>query len=588
MPHRQAGRLFVLPSGQSHGGGDGHTSACLPHADDVTKGPWSHRRGRLDLGFVPRRGIHVIKRCMLLVCLGVSGIAMAQEPVDLDMVSKIRQEAFHHSKVMDTLGYLTETIGPRLSNSPQMTRANDWTVETFKQWGLGNAHKEAFEDFGRGWEFTNASVQMVSPRSAPLMALPKAWSPGTRGTVEGEVVKVDIDSKEDLEEYKGKLAGKILLLDDARDYKRSEKADNQRYDADELASMHTFAIPDGSRSKRMEKWIKGYAKRKELARATKKFFADEGVLATLEISGRDDGILGVSGTGSRKAEEPDGVPALVMAAEHYNPLVRAVDADKTVKLRVNVAAHFTDDTNQPGYNSIAEIAGHGRHSREVVMLGAHMDSWHTGTGASDNGAGVAVMMEAMRILKAVGAKPDRTIRVALWGGEEQGLIGSRAYVAKHFAAWPESTDPEQKKLPDWLQKPSGELQTKPEYDRLSAYFNLDNGSGRIRGVYAQENMAVMPIFRDWLKPFHDVGATDVVAGNTGSTDHISFDRVGLPGFQFIQDRLDYFTNVHHTNLDTLDHAQAEDLKQAAAIVATFAYQAAMRQDKLPRKPLQKD
>ncbi len=522
---------------------------------------------------------------MLLVCLGLSGIAMAQEPVDLDMVGKIRQEAFHHSQVMETLGYLTETIGPRLSNSPQMTRANDWTVQKLKEWGMANAHKEPFEDFGRGWEFTNASVQMVSPRTAPLMALPKAWTPGTKGTVEGEVMKVSIESKKDLEKYKGKLAGKILLLDDARDYERSDKADSQRYDAGELASMHTFEIPDGSREKRFEKWIDGYAKRKELARATKQFFADEGVLATISISGWDDGILRVGGSGSRKAEEPEGVPALVMAAEHYNPLVRAIEADRPVKLRVNVEARFTDDTDQPGYNTIAEIPGHGRHAREIVMLGAHMDSWHTGTGASDNGAGVAVMMEAMRILKAVGAKPDRTIRIALWGGEEQGLIGSRDYVAKHFATWPEPTDPEQKKLPDWLRKPAGKLQTKPEYDRLSAYFNLDNGSGRIRGVYAQENMAVMPIFKAWLEPFHDVGATEVVAGNTGSTDHISFDRVGLPGFQFIQDRLDYFSNVHHSNLDTLDHAEAQDLKQAAAIVAAFVYQAATRQDMMPRKPL---
>src|SRR5699024_5392042 len=301
-----------------------------------------------------------------------------------------------------------------------------------------------------------------------------------------------------------------------------------------------------------------------------------------------DGILRVGGSGSRKAEEPEGVPALVMAAEHYNPLVRAIEADRPVKLRVNVEARFTDDTDQPGYNTIAEIPGHGRHAREIVMLGAHMDSWHTGTGASDNGAGVAVMMEAMRILKAVGARPDRTIRVALWGGEEQGLIGSHAYVKQHFAKYPEPTDPEQKKLPDWLRKPTGELQKKDEYKRLSAYFNLDNGSGRIRGIYAQENMAVMPIFKKWLKPFHDVGATEVVSGNTGSTDHISFDRVGLPGFQFVQDWLDYFPHVHHTNLDTLSHVSPKDLKQAAAVVARFAYKAATRPEMLPRKPLLED
>ncbi|HET7299845.1 MAG TPA: M20/M25/M40 family metallo-hydrolase, partial [Oleiagrimonas sp.] len=311
-------------------------------------------------------------------------------------------------------------------------------------------------------------------------------------------------------------------------------------------------------------------------------------LATISVSNRSDGILGVSGNGTRKAGDPVGVPALVMMSEHYNELVRDVENKRPVKLKINVAARFTSDKNLPGYNVIAEIRGHGRHADEIVMLGAHMDSWHAGTGASDNGAGVAVMMEAVRILKAVGARPDRTIRVALWGGEEQGLIGSFAYVKQHFAAYPEPTDPEQKKLPDWLREPTGKLQFKPEYKRLSAYFNLDNGSGRIRGIYAQENMAVMPIFKQWLKPFHDVGATEVVSGNTGSTDHISFDRVGLPGFQFVQDWLDYFPHVHHTNLDTLDHVSAKDLKQAAAVVAWFAYKAATRQDKLPRKPLLQD
>jgi Zn-dependent M28 family amino/carboxypeptidase len=259
-----------------------------------------------------------------------------------------------------------------------------------------------------------------------------------------------------------------------------------------------------------------------------------------------------------------------------------------VRLRIDVDSRFTTDEDRAGYNTIAEIPGSGPKASEIVMLGAHMDSWHSGTGASDNGAGVAVMMEAMRILKAVGARPNRTIRVALWSGEEQGLIGSADYVARHFAAYPEPKDPEEAKLPSFFRKDKGPLQFKSEYNRLSAYFNLDNGSGRIRGVYAQQNMAAMPIFEAWIKPFNDVGATDVVSGDTGSTDHISFDRVGLPGFQFIQDGLDYFSNVHHTNLDTLDHASAEDLKQAAAIVASVAYDAAMAPQRFPRKPLAKD
>ena len=254
-------------------------------------------------------------------------------------------------------------------------------------------------------------------------------------------------------------------------------------------------------------------------------------------------------------------------------------------MRMNVAARFTDEADQPGYNTIAEIPGSGPHRDEIVMLGAHMDSWHAGTGASDNGAGVAVVMEAVRILKAIGAKPDRTIRVALWSGEEQGLIGSAKYVQDHFGHYPEPTDPEQKAIPAFFRESKGALVRGKEYGKLAGYFNLDNGSGKIRGIYAQENMAVAPIFAEWMKPWHDVGATIVTQRNTGSTDHISFDAVGLPGFQFVQDELDYFTNVHHTDLDTYDHASADDLKQASAIMASFVYNAAMRPTMLPRKPL---
>ncbi|RZA16350.1 MAG: M20/M25/M40 family metallo-hydrolase, partial [Lysobacteraceae bacterium] len=261
------------------------------------------------------------------------------------------------------------------------------------------------------------------------------------------------------------------------------------------------------------------------------------------------------------------------------------DRKETVKLRVNVDARFLNDDNQPGYNTIAEIPGTGPQKNEVVMLGAHMDSWHTGSGANDNGAGVAVMMEAVRILKAVGAHPNRTIRVALWTGEEQGLIGSQAYVAKHFAAYPEPTDPEQKVIPAAFRTNKGKLVKTGDYDKITAYFNLDNGSGKIRGIYAQENLAVAPIFEEWLKPWNDVGATIVTQRNTGSTDHVSFDRVGIPGFQFVQDQLDYFSHVHHTHLDVQDHAVAEDLKQASAIVASFVYNAAQRPQKLPRKML---
>jgi len=530
----------------------------------------------------------VIKRGFLALCMGLAmGVsAHAAEQVDLDMVGKIRQEAFHRSQVMDTFSHLTENIGPRLTNSPAMAEANAWTRGKFNEWGLVNVHDEAFEDFGRGWEFTSASVEMLGDRVQPLHALPKAWTPGTNGPVEGELIKVEIKKLADLEQYKGKLRGKILLLGDAREYKRGTDADSHRHDATSLEGLQEFTIPKTANKDRAKR-VKEFSERQELARATNAFFAEEGALASISISGWDNGIIRVAGGGSRKAGEPVGIPELAMISEHFNPLARALEHKQNVRLRVNVAARFTDDSDQPGYNTLAEIRGSSK-ADEIVMLGAHMDSWHSGTGAADNAAGVAVMMEAMRILKAVGAKPKRTIRVALWSGEEQGLIGSQAYVAKHFAHYPEPTDAAQKALPASLREPTGPLRKLRDYDKFSVYFNMDNGSGRFRGIYAQENMAAMPIFEAWLKPFNDVGATTVATRNTGSTDHISYDRVGLPGFQFIQDRLDYFSNVHHSHLDTWDHAEAEDLKQAAAIVASFVYNAAMREERFPRKPLLED
>ena len=535
----------------------------------------------------------MVKWGMLAVALVVSSPVLAQraESVDLDMVSRIRHEAFHRSQVMDTFSHLTESIGPRLTNSPAMAQANAWTRGRFNEWGLDNVHDEAFEDFGRGWEFTSASVLMLGDsargeRMQPLHALPKAWTPGTNGPVQGELIQVDIKKLADMEQYKGKLRGRILLLGDAREYKRGTEPDSHRHDATSLEGLQAFTVPKDEAAER-EKRIKEYTERQALAKAVNTFFVEEGALAAISISGWDNGIIRVAGGGSRKAGEPVGIPELAMIAEHFNPLVRALKAKHPVTLRIDVAARFTDDADKPGYNTLAEIRGSSK-ADEVVMLGAHMDSWHTGTGAADNAAGVAVMMEAMRILKAVGAKPKRTIRVALWSGEEQGLIGSQAYVARHFAQYPEPTDAAQKALPASLRDPGGALIKRPAYEKFSVYFNMDNGSGRFRGIHAQENLAAMPVFEAWLKPFNDVGATTVVTRNTGSTDHISFDRVGLPGFQFIQDKLDYFSNVHHSHLDTWDHAEPEDLKQAAAIVASFVYNAATREARFPRKPLNGD
>ena len=519
-----------------------------------------------------------------------AGVASAQsmDAVDLDMVARIRQEAFTRSQVMATLRELTEDVGPRLTASPNMDKSNAWAREKLTSWGMSNVHDEAFEKFGRGWDYSYSRVEMLAPHAVPLYAIPKAWTPGTNGPVEGDAMIVSLKSKADLEKYKGKLKGKIALVSDAREYKPGTVADWQRHDGDSLAKLHEFDIPadrgGGDAGERMQR----FRERMELVPAINKFLVDEGVLAAVSISSRDNGIIGVAGGGSRMAGEAVGVPEVAMLAEQYNQIMRDLKANKPVRMRIDVDSRFTTEEDRAGYNTIAEIPGTGPKASEIVMLGAHMDSWHSGTGASDNGAGVAVMMEAMRILKAVGAKPNRTIRVALWSGEEQGLIGSADYVAKHFAAYPPPKDADEAKLPSFFRQERGELQFKPEYNKLSVYFNLDNGSGKIRGVYAQQNMAAMPIFEAWLKPFNDVGATDVVSGDTGSTDHISFDRVGLPGFQFVQDGLDYFSNVHHTNLDTLDHASAEDLKQAAAIVASMVYNAAMQPQRFPRKPMSKN
>ena len=530
-----------------------------------------------------------MKQAVLLAALllAVPVHAQAPERVDMEMVGKIRNEAFKRSQVVQTLDYLTDTIGPRLTNSPSMARANQWTRQKLTEWGLSNVHDDPVEDLGRGWVFSEAGIEMLAPRAMPLHALPKAWTPGTNGVVEGEAIYVKLESPADLDKWRGKLTGKVVFTNELRAYKQGETPDWKRHDHDTLENLVSYPVPTQSSKPGEDRaaMIERFRKRSEFVPQLNRFLAEEKVAATVDISSWDNGIIRVTGGGGRKAGDPEGVPAFVMMAEHYNTVMRALERRETVRLRLQSDGRFTGTENVTGYNTIAELPGTGPRRNEVVMIGAHLDSWHAGAGANDNGAGVAVMMEAMRILKAVGARPNRTIRVALWTGEEQGLIGSQSYVSRHFAGYAEPTDPAQKALPASLRENRGPLQRKGGYDRLSVYFNLDNGSGKIRGVYAQENMAAAPIFEAWLRPFNDVGASIVTQRNTGSTDHISFDSVGLPGFQFVQDQLDYFTNVHHTHLDVLDHAAPEDLKQAAAVIASFAYHAAMREAKLPRKVL---
>jgi hypothetical protein len=510
-----------------------------------------------------------------LLLLGVPRPSAAQEAVDLDALSRIRSEGFRHSQVMETVHHLTDEIGPRLTGSPQGKEASEWTRKQLADWGLANAHLEPF-DFGRGWSFSGVSLALLKPQRAVLFALPKAYTVGTKGPVHGPLIIAKISSEKDFDQYRGKIAGKVLLLDEAHDFAK-DKTDPRRYTAEALAELGQYKIPRAADNDREKK----YLERLRLRRARNKFLSEEKVLATLEVSDAPWGIVRVGSGGSYRPGDDPGPPALVVAPEHYNRLVRLAEKDPGLEVEVDVKARYYDD-DLNSYDTIAEIPGTDK-ADEIVMAGAHLDSWHSGTGATDNAAGCAVVMEAARILKALGIKPRRTIRVALWTGEEEGLIGSYAYVGQHFGS--RAQDMDFKDFSRYAWKSTGPVQVKPEHAKLAAYFNLDNGSGKIRGIYAEENSAAAPIFEAWLRPLHDLGADTVTLRHTGATDHVPFDSVGLPGFQFIQDELDYMTMTHHTNMDTADHLERDDLMQASVVMASFLYQAAMRPEMIPRKPL---
>ncbi|MCG8419804.1 MAG: M20/M25/M40 family metallo-hydrolase [Proteobacteria bacterium] len=516
---------------------------------------------------------------MVLPVLGLAVPATADEPVDLTMISRIRDEGLQRSQVMKTLRALTDDIGPRLTGSPQMTRANHWTRDKLAEWGLSNAHLEGFQ-FGRGWSYSRASVHMIRPRPVPLSALPEAWTPGTDGPVRGLAVRVELSAESDFERYRGKLAGKIVLLDPPFDSKPPTGPIFRRYSGPDLDQLGKVEISNDRR-----KWIRTYLARAQLREKFDNFLAKEKPLAMVTSSSRDAGLIrAMLPYDVFKVGNTPPAPVLIMAAEHYNKLLRLIEAKKDVELELDIRTRF-HDRDRKAYNTVAEIPGTARRA-ELVMVGAHLDSWHVGTGAVDNAAGCAVAMEAIRILRTLAVRPRRTIRIALWSGEEQGLLGSRAYVARHFASQGPPTDPEVKKLHPWLRpRRSRPIVRRPGYPRLSAYFNLDNGSGRIRGIYAEGNAAIKPIFEAWLAPFHDLDATLVTMRGTSGTDHVPFDDVGLPGFQFVQDRLDYMPRLHHTHIDEYDHVQENDLKQASVIMASFLYHAAMRPQRLPRKPM---
>jgi len=532
------------------------------------------------------------RRLAMAAILGgtLAATAATEEQVDLGMVNRIRDEGFGNSKVMDTLFQLTDVIGPRLTGSPNLKKANEWTRDQLTKWGLQGAHLESWGPFGRGWSFDSVSLRMLAPTEAPLVAYPKAWTPGTDGPVRAKAMKVKLESEADMEKIRGKVAGMVLLIADARELKGPDKPLFTRFTEEQLENLAQFqvsgqrrAVPPALVGQPIDR--EGFLRRNAFQRTLREFLKAEKVVATLEPSGVDGGIVRVSGGGSRQKDEDPGVTALVLGAEHYNRLARLLDHGLPVELELEVKARFHDD-DVNAYNTVAEIPGTDKKG-ELVMLGAHMDSWHTGTGATDNAAGCAVAMEAVRILEALGVQPRRTIRIALWTGEEQGLLGSRAYVRQHFGARP-PLPPAEQELPSYLRRETGPVTVLPEHARLSAYFNLDNGTGKIRGIYTQGNAAAVPIFEAWFRPFADLGAHTLTNRNTGGTDHLSFDAVGLPGFQFVQDEADYETRSHHTNMDLYDRIQREDMMQASVIMASFVYGAAMRDTMFPRKPMPRE
>ncbi len=516
--------------------------------------------------------------------------APAQEKLDWATLGRIREEGFRRSQVMETAAQLTDVHGPRLTGSPQYKKAADWARQQLETWGLANARLESWP-FGRGWSFERCSAHVVSPMSFPLVALPTAWTAGTSGPVRGKVLRVKAESEADVEALKGKIAGMVLWVGQPRELKAPEDGGVfKRYTEKQLDDLEQYQVPGarGGRGPMGPVDREAFMRRRRVRQALEKLYAAEKPLAVVEPSERDANVLRLGGARSYKKGDPQPVTQLVVSATQWNRVARLLDRKTEVEVEIDVKAAFhEDDTN--GYNVVAELPGTDKKG-EVVMLGGHLDSWHPGTGATDNAAGSAVMMEALRILKAIDAKPRRTVRVGLWGGEEQGLLGSRAYVDQHFASRPAAREAGPDELPSFMRnEPPAPITLKPDHAKLSAYFNLDNGTGRIRGIYLQENAAVKPIFEAWLESVKDLGATRITMRSTGGTDHQSFDAVGLPGFQFIQDPIEYmdgtFFGTHHTDVDTYDRLQREDLMQAAVVIATFAYHAAMRDELLPRKPL---
>jgi carboxypeptidase Q len=505
----------------------------------------------------------------ILFIFSTAQFVNAQEKVDMDIVSKIRKEGLENSKVMEIAMYLTDISGPRLTASPGYMRAATWAKNKLGEWGLSNANLEPWGDFGKGWEQTKCYVAMTAPYYMPLIAMPRAWTGSTpgEGSMKGEVVLVKANDSAELTKYAGKLKDKIVMTWSTAKLAPSFEADGKRFADSSLDKMaKAEPRPQGQGGGGRNQGGNQASQFQQQRRVSDMINKEKPALVLTMNARGNDGTLFVSSGGSYQKDAEIAPASVVLSSDDYLRIQRLVEAGTPVTLEVEVKTKFyTDDLK--AYNVVAEIPGTDKTLKEeLVMLGGHLDSWHAATGATDNAAGCAVMMEAVRILKAIGFKPRRTIRIALWSGEEQGLHGSRNYVKNHFA------DP-------------AKMVPTADHAKVSAYYNLDNGTGKIRGIYLQGNKEVGPIFSKWLEPFTDLGAGTVTINNTGGTDHLAFDGVGIPGFQFIQDQIEYDTRTHHTNMDTYDHLVADDLKQAATIVASFVYNTAQRDQKLPRKAM---
>jgi carboxypeptidase Q len=518
----------------------------------------------------------------------------AVENIDYGMYARIREEGLQHSHIMEYGSALADAIGPRLTGSPNLAKANAWTRDQLTAMGCVNAHLDDWGEFGIGWQQLNTWVRMTSPDTAVFIAQATPWSPSTNGPVSGDAVWVNIQDDKDFDQYKGKLAGKVVFLGEMREVPPVDKALFERYTDKELEELAEYPVSDRAGAD-MQARLRAYMQRYKMVDKIAQFLADEEAAAVIRPSrdGKNGGGSGGTifddngaalGRTPYKRESAVKVPVVVMAIESWGRVYRLLQAHVPVTIEMDVETKFTGD-HEHGYDTVAEIPGTDPNLKDqVVMVGGHLDSWIAGTGATDNGAGTIVAMEVMRILKALNVQPRRTIRIALWTGEEQGLFGSRGYVKEHFGYAAPLTTPDEQALPEFM-RATGPLELKPEQKLISGYFNVDNGSGKIRGIYTQENAAVVPIFQQWMAPLKDLGVTTITMRNTGGTDHLSFDAVGIPGFQFIQDPLDYESRTHHSNQDVYERLQPGDLKQAAVVEAIFVYNAAMRDQMLPRKPL---